>query len=52
VGIDNELTKTFLAYSGMGSPWSAIVDKDGNIAYLDFYDLDRVPAKIAELLSK
>jgi tetratricopeptide (TPR) repeat protein len=52
VALDKELTKTFLAYSGLGSPWTCIIDKEGKVAYLDFFDEERVPAKVAALLAK
>lgn len=50
VGIDREHSTTFTAFGGMGSPWTAIIDQDGNIVYLDFFDTDRVTAKIEALL--
>lgn len=52
VALDTELTKTFLAYSGLGSPWTCIIDKEGKVAYLDFFDEERVPAKLEALLAK
>lgn len=52
VALDKDLTKTFLAYAGLGSPWTCIIDKQGKVAYLDFFDEERVPAKVEALLTK
>lgn len=52
VGIDKDMTSTFLAYTGMGSPWTAILDRNGNLAYLDFFEEERITAKIEALLSE
>lgn len=48
VAIDAELSRTFNAYTGMGSPWTAILDAQGKVVYLDFFDEER----IADLLQK
>lgn len=50
VGLDKENLENLIGFSGMGTPWAVILDKSGNIAYSDFFDADRVPQKIEELL--
>jgi thioredoxin 1 len=52
VGIDREHNKTFTTYGGMGSPWTVLLDRDGNIVFLDFFEAEPVAARLAALLGE
>ncbi|MFM1921864.1 MAG: hypothetical protein RLZZ303_3498 [Candidatus Hydrogenedentota bacterium] len=52
VAIDAELTRTFNAYTGMGSPWTAVLDSAGKVVYLDFFDEERIGELLQKLLGE
>jgi peroxiredoxin len=52
VAVDKDLIKSFRRYRAEGSPYSALIDRNGEIRYLDFFDAVRIEPLIGELLNE
>ncbi|MBI1925040.1 tetratricopeptide repeat protein [Candidatus Poribacteria bacterium] len=52
VAIDKDLTRTFETYHAGGTPYTILMDRKGNVRYLDFFRLDKVEDRIQKLLAE
>ena len=52
VAIDEGLIETFRRYRAQGTPYTALIDRNGRIRYLDFFRLDRVEPLLQQLLAE
>ena len=51
VAIDKDLTRTFEKYQSGGTPYTILIDRQGNVRYLDFFRLEVVEDRIQKLLA-
>ena len=52
VAIDQGLIESFRKYRARGTPYAALIDREGRIRYLDFFRPNRVEALVQELLNE
>ena len=52
VAIDEGLIETFRRYRAQGTPYTALIDRNGRIRYLDFFRLARVEPLLQQLLGE
>ncbi|MCZ6680941.1 MAG: TlpA disulfide reductase family protein [Candidatus Poribacteria bacterium] len=52
VAIDKDLTRTFEKYQSGGTPYTILIDRQGNVRYLDFFRLEVVEDRIQKLLAE